>query len=43
VHPLMIGLEHLRSVKWACWSEKLTDAQVEDVFWNNAARLFNVT
>ncbi|MED5413733.1 MAG: amidohydrolase family protein [Candidatus Latescibacterota bacterium] len=43
VQPVMVGLEHLRSVKWACWSEKLTDSQIEDVFWNNAARLFNVT
>ncbi len=43
VEPLLVGLEHLRSVKWACWSERLTDSQVEDVFWNNAARLFNVT
>ena len=42
VEPILIGLEHLRSVKWACWSEGLSDAQVEDVFWNNAARLFNV-
>ncbi len=43
VEPVLIGLEHLRSVKWACWSEGLSDAQVEDVFWNNAARLFNVS
>jgi predicted TIM-barrel fold metal-dependent hydrolase len=42
IEPVLIGLEHLRSVKWACWSERLSDAQVEDVFWNNAARLFEV-
>ncbi len=42
VEPVMVGLEHLRSLKWACWSERLTDAQVEDVFYNNAARLFEV-
>jgi len=42
VDPPLIGLEHLRSVKWACWSEKLSDSQVEDVFWGNAARLFGV-
>lgn len=41
--PVLVGLEHLRSVKWACWSEKLSDTQVEDIFWNNAARLFSVT
>ena len=43
VDPVLIGLEHLRSVKWACWSERLTDSQIEDVFWNNAARLLNVS
>ena len=42
IYPVLVGLEHLRSVKWACWSEKLTDGQVEDVFWNNAARLLGV-
>ena len=42
IQPVLVGLEHLRSVKWACWSERLTDAQVEDVFWNNAAELFDV-
>ena len=42
IEPLLIGLEHLQSVKWACWSERLTDTQVEDIFWNNAARLFRI-
>ena len=42
VHPVLVGLEHLRSLTWACWSERLTDSQVEDVFWNNAARVLNV-
>ena len=42
IEPVMVGLEHLRSVKWACWSERLTDQQVEDLFWNNAARLFRL-
>ena len=40
VKPVLIGLEHLRSLKWACWSAKITDSQIEDVFWNNAAELF---
>lgn len=40
LNPVLVGLEHLRSLKWACWSERLTDSQVEDIFWNNAARLF---
>lgn len=42
VDPVLIGLEHLRSVKWACWSERLSDSQVEDIFWNNAAKLLDV-
>lgn len=42
VMPVLVGLEHLRSMKWACWSEKLTDKQVEDVFWNNGAELFGL-
>lgn len=40
--PVFHGLEHLRSVKWACWSQRLTDSQVEDVFWNNAMNLFGL-
>ena len=39
VNPVLIGLEHLRSLKWACWAAGLSDGQVEDVFWNNAAGL----
>lgn len=42
VNPVLVGLEHLRSLKWACWSERLSDSQVEDVFCNNAKRLFDV-
>ena len=43
VSPVLVGLEHLRSLKWACWSERLGDAAVEDIFWNNAARLFELS
>lgn len=43
IEPVLIGLEHLRSLKWACWAERLTDSQVEDLFWNNAARLLNIS
>jgi glutamate-1-semialdehyde 2,1-aminomutase len=42
INPVLVGLEHLRSLKWACWSEKLTENQIEDIFWNNAARLFHL-
>ncbi len=40
--PVLLGLEHLRSIKWACWSERLGDGAVEDIFWNNAATLLGV-
>jgi len=42
IEPVLLGLEHLRSIKWACWSERLSDIAVEDIFWNNAARLFGL-
>lgn len=42
IEPNLIGLEHLRAIKWACWSERLDDNAVEDIFWNNGARLFGV-
>lgn len=42
IDPPLVGLEHLRSLKWACWSEKLKDSDVEDIFYNNAARLFRI-
>ena len=42
IDPVLVGLAPLRSLKWACWAERLNDNQVEDIFWNNAARLFHV-
>jgi hypothetical protein len=42
IKPVLIGLEHLRSIKWACWSERLSDSAVEGIFWNNAAHLFGL-
>jgi len=42
VAPVVVGLEHIRSLKWACWSERLSDSQVEDIFYNNAARMLGV-
>ena len=43
IAPVLIGLESLRSIKWACWSERLSDRAVEDIFYNNAARLFGIS
>ncbi len=42
VEPVLLGLEHLRSIKWACWAENMTDSQVEDIFYNTAARVFGL-
>jgi len=36
--PVLIGLEHLRALKYACWRQGLTDSQVEDIFFNNLER-----
>jgi glutamate-1-semialdehyde 2,1-aminomutase len=43
INPVLVGLEHLRALKWACWAERLSDSQIEDIFWNNAAKLFKVS
>jgi len=42
VDPVLVGLEHIRSLKWACWSARLSDTAVEDIFFNNAAELLSV-
>ena len=38
--PALVGMEHLRSLKWACWAQGFSDRQVEDLFWGNAQRVF---
>ena len=40
IKPVLTALEYLRSLKWACWSARLSDSQIEDIFWNNAAKVF---
>jgi predicted TIM-barrel fold metal-dependent hydrolase len=42
LQPVLVGLESLRSLRLAARRLKLKDAQVEDIFYNNAARLFSV-
>ena len=42
IEPTLIGIENLRAIKAACWSVGLTDAQVENFFWGNAAKLVGV-
>jgi predicted TIM-barrel fold metal-dependent hydrolase len=38
--PVLIGLESLRSLQLACHRLKLSDSQVEDIFYHNALELF---
>ncbi len=40
LEPVLIGLESIRSLRLACRRLKLTDSQIEDIFWHNAARLY---
>jgi len=40
LQPVLVGLESLRSLRLAARRLKLTDAQIEDIFYHNAARLF---
>ena len=42
VRPTMIGLESLRTLKVAALASRLTDAQIEDVFYNNASGLYEL-
>jgi len=39
---VLAGLENLRAVKTACRMAGLTDKQVEDYFWGNAAKLLGI-
>lgn len=40
LQPVLVGLESLRSLRLAARRLRLTDAQVEDIFYHNAARLW---
>lgn len=42
LQPVLIGLESLRSLILAFHRLKLSDQQVEDIFYNNAAQLFSL-
>ncbi|MFN8446722.1 MAG: amidohydrolase family protein [Caldilineaceae bacterium] len=42
LRPVLIGLESLRSLFLAIHRLKLSDGQVEDIFYNNAAQLFSL-
>jgi len=40
IQPTLVGLESLRSLKWACQTLGVSGSQVEPNFSRNAARLF---
>lgn len=42
VRPVLVGLESLRALALACRRLRLTDAQIEDLFYGNAAQLFSL-
>jgi predicted TIM-barrel fold metal-dependent hydrolase len=42
LRPTLVGLESLRVLKLACWNLRLSDAEVEKVFWGNAAALYQL-
>jgi len=43
IRPALIGHESLRALKLACWNLSLSDTEVENIFFGNAAALFNLT
>ncbi len=42
LQPMLVGLESLRCLKLAARHTKISDGQIEDVFYNNAAQLFGL-
>ena len=41
--PSLIGLESLRVLRTACRNTRLSDSQVEGIFWGNAAELYGLS
>lgn len=42
LRPVFVGLESLRILKQAAWHRRLSDSQIEDIFYNNGLRLLNL-
>lgn len=42
VRPTLVGFESLRVLKLACFNLALSDAQIEKIFWHNAAELYDL-
>ena len=39
LRPVLVGLESLRALRLACWRLRLSDGQIEDIFYNNATQV----
>ena len=42
IQPALVGHESLRILKLACWNLRLSDTEVEQIFYRNAAELFDL-
>lgn len=42
LRPTLIGLESLRVLKTACRNLRLSDSEIEDIFWGNAAEMYGL-
>ena len=42
LQPVLVGLESLRSIRLACQRLKLSERQIEDIFYGNAASLLEI-
>jgi glutamate-1-semialdehyde 2,1-aminomutase len=42
LRPALVGLESLRVLKTACRTMRLSDSQIEDIFWGSAAQLYGL-
>lgn len=42
IRPSLVGHESLRALKLACWNLRLSDSEVEQIFFGNAAELYGL-
>ncbi len=42
IRPSLVGHESLRALKLACWNLRLSDTEVEKIFFGNAAELYGL-
>jgi glutamate-1-semialdehyde 2,1-aminomutase len=41
VRPALVAIESLRALKLACWNLRLSDGEVENIFYGNAAEMYS--